>query len=283
MTKSRSAGAHPADVPGGRGARRRPGSRRLPDRRPPPPPAPAPPAPPAAAKLKLSLDRHDTALAATRSCSAATRLRVTGRARADRTARAGHRRACTASATRCSRAASPRSAADGALRHASCGRAARHADHARGPPGLEEDRHRPRASRPRARLPPAIWSPAPAAPLVRLLQRGLARLQYATPTARLLRRRHRAGGDGLSQGQLPRPHDDRERRIVRACWPAAAPGKVRHPSLGRHVEADLSQQVLSLVDGDRVVRTYTTSSGAPATPTILGRFRFYSKTPGTNT
>jgi lipoprotein-anchoring transpeptidase ErfK/SrfK len=40
--------------------------------------------------------------------------------------------------------------------------------------------------------------------------------------------------------------------------------------------------VLSLVDGSRLVRTYPTSSGKPSTPTLRGRFRVYSKTPGTN-
>jgi hypothetical protein len=58
--------------------------------------------------------------------------------------------------------------------------------------------------------------------------------------------------------------------------------KVRHPHDGRHVEADLSLQVLVLVDGNRVVRIQHTSSGKPSTPTILGRFRVYRKDPGTN-
>ena len=31
-----------------------------------------------------------------------------------------------------------------------------------------------------------------------------------------------------------------------------------------------------------MVRIYPTSSGAPATPTILGSFKVYRKTPGTN-
>jgi hypothetical protein len=58
--------------------------------------------------------------------------------------------------------------------------------------------------------------------------------------------------------------------------------KVRHPKAGHHVEADISLQVLALIDGNRVQHVYPTSSGAPATPTVLGHYRFYSKTPGTN-
>ena len=38
----------------------------------------------------------------------------------------------------------------------------------------------------------------------------------------------------------------------------------------------------SIIDGGKVVRTYITSSGAPATPTVIGTFRVYLKTPGTN-
>ena len=58
--------------------------------------------------------------------------------------------------------------------------------------------------------------------------------------------------------------------------------KVRHPGDGRHVEARINQQVLALINGAKVERIYHTSSGAPATPTVRGKFRVYMKTPGTN-
>ncbi|MEZ5120152.1 MAG: L,D-transpeptidase family protein [Solirubrobacterales bacterium] len=59
--------------------------------------------------------------------------------------------------------------------------------------------------------------------------------------------------------------------------------KVRYPGHGRHVEADLTHQVLALIDpGGKVYRIYPTSSGKPSTPTVLGHFRVYMKTPGTN-
>jgi peptidoglycan hydrolase-like protein with peptidoglycan-binding domain len=57
---------------------------------------------------------------------------------------------------------------------------------------------------------------------------------------------------------------------------------IRYPKHGRHVEANLGWQVLALIDKGKVVRAYTTSSGKPSTPTVLGSFHFYSKTPGTN-
>jgi peptidoglycan hydrolase-like protein with peptidoglycan-binding domain len=58
--------------------------------------------------------------------------------------------------------------------------------------------------------------------------------------------------------------------------------KVRFPKQGHHVEADLSLQVMALIDGTKVQRIYPISSGKPSTPTILGSYRVYSKTPGTN-
>jgi len=57
---------------------------------------------------------------------------------------------------------------------------------------------------------------------------------------------------------------------------------VRYKSHGRHVEGDLTHQVLALIDNGRAVRIYPLSSGKPSTPTILGNFRVYMKEPGTN-
>jgi peptidoglycan hydrolase-like protein with peptidoglycan-binding domain len=58
---------------------------------------------------------------------------------------------------------------------------------------------------------------------------------------------------------------------------------VRYRSDGRHVEADLTRQVLAEIEpGGSVRAIYTMSSGKPSTPTVIGRFQVYSKTPGTN-
>ncbi|MDE3129924.1 MAG: L,D-transpeptidase [Acidobacteriota bacterium] len=56
--------------------------------------------------------------------------------------------------------------------------------------------------------------------------------------------------------------------------------RVRHPEQGAHVEADLSHQVLALINGSRVHWILPISSGKPSTPTILGSFRVYYKQPG---
>jgi hypothetical protein len=58
--------------------------------------------------------------------------------------------------------------------------------------------------------------------------------------------------------------------------------KLRHPGSGKHVEVDLSRQVMVLAKGDRVKEIYHVSSGAAATPTLTGSWRFYRKEPGYN-
>jgi peptidoglycan hydrolase-like protein with peptidoglycan-binding domain len=55
---------------------------------------------------------------------------------------------------------------------------------------------------------------------------------------------------------------------------------VRFPGQGKHVEADLTDQVLALINGSKVYRIYPISSGKPSTPTVLGNYRVYMKTPG---
>jgi L,D-transpeptidase-like protein len=52
---------------------------------------------------------------------------------------------------------------------------------------------------------------------------------------------------------------------------------------GRHMEADLSRQVLALMNSNgQPDLVYHISSGKPSTPTILGSYYVYSKTPGYN-
>ncbi len=55
---------------------------------------------------------------------------------------------------------------------------------------------------------------------------------------------------------------------------------VRFPHQGRHVEGDLSDQLIALVAGSKVQWIYPISSGKPSTPTILGSFQVYRRTPG---
>jgi hypothetical protein len=58
---------------------------------------------------------------------------------------------------------------------------------------------------------------------------------------------------------------------------------VRYRRDGRHVEADLTRQVLAEIEpGGRVYAIYPISSGKPSTPTVIGHFNVYSKTFGEN-
>ena len=55
-----------------------------------------------------------------------------------------------------------------------------------------------------------------------------------------------------------------------------------HNDPAKHVEADLSRQVLVLAEDGKPKYTFPVSSGAGGTPTVTGTYHFYSKTPGYN-
>jgi peptidoglycan hydrolase-like protein with peptidoglycan-binding domain len=119
---------------------------------------------------------------------------------------------------------------------------------------------------------------------VRLLQGELASLRYAVPvsgyfdqsTARAVLAFRKVTG-------LERVEGGVSARIFQLLQRGAGHFHVRYPRDGNHVEGDLSKQVLvEVTRGGHVRRIYTMSSGKPSTPTVIGRFRVYSKEPGTN-
>jgi hypothetical protein len=57
---------------------------------------------------------------------------------------------------------------------------------------------------------------------------------------------------------------------------------LRHPGAGRHVEVDISRQVMALANHRKAQYVFHVSTGAPATPTITGHYHFYSRQPGYN-
>jgi hypothetical protein len=57
---------------------------------------------------------------------------------------------------------------------------------------------------------------------------------------------------------------------------------LRYPGRGHHVEVDISKQVMVLADHGKPQAIIPASTGAPATPTITGRYHVYNKTPGYN-
>jgi lipoprotein-anchoring transpeptidase ErfK/SrfK len=82
--------------------------------------------------------------------------------------------------------------------------------------------------------------------------------------------------NGMARISSPGPE------VYRMVFAGRGAFKLRFPNEGKHVEADISRQVLVLADNGKPLATYPTSSGAPATPTVLGHYRFYLKAPGTN-
>lgn len=118
---------------------------------------------------------------------------------------------------------------------------------------------------------------------VRSLQSELAGLHYAVPLSgsfeegtanALIAYRKMVGLERVPEAG---------RAVLELLRRGAGAFHVRFRSDGRHVEADLTKQVLAEIEpGGRVRAIYTTSSGKPSTPTVLGRFRVYEKTYGVN-
>ena len=55
---------------------------------------------------------------------------------------------------------------------------------------------------------------------------------------------------------------------------------VRFPKQGRHAEGNIGLQLLALADGSKVDLIFPISSGKPSTPTVLGSWQIYRRTPG---
>ena len=64
-------------------------------------------------------------------------------------------------------------------------------------------------------------------------------------------------------------------------WPPArASFHLKYPGGGKHVEVDISKQVMVLANHGKPQYTFHVSTGAPATPTIRGHYHFYRRQPG---
>ena len=117
---------------------------------------------------------------------------------------------------------------------------------------------------------------------VRLLQRHLAKRGYVVGrrgtydgrTARAVLAFRKVSGMSRTSSA--------DRGVMRRLARGGGRFKVRHPDHGKHIEADLSRQVIALIRGRKVERIYPTSSGSPATPTVRGHFKFYMSQAGYN-
>jgi hypothetical protein len=129
----------------------------------------------------------------------------------------------------------------------------------------------------------AELGPGAQGPSVRLLQSELNALHYVVPldgvfdeaTGRaVIAYRKMTGLERVPSTNV---------RVFELLQRGAGSFHVRFPRDGRHVEGDLTRQVLAEIEpGGHVRAIYTMSSGKPSTPTVIGHFTVYSKTPGTN-
>ncbi|MDE3069169.1 MAG: L,D-transpeptidase family protein [Acidobacteriota bacterium] len=126
-------------------------------------------------------------------------------------------------------------------------------------------------------------SPGASGEAVRVLQRGLGALHYAVPQSGSY---DEATADAViayrKMTGLP-PVSTADASLFRALRSGAGAYRARFPQDGRHIEADLSRQVLvEVLPHGRVANIYPTSSGKPSTPTVTGHFTVYRKEPGVN-
>jgi peptidoglycan hydrolase-like protein with peptidoglycan-binding domain len=119
-------------------------------------------------------------------------------------------------------------------------------------------------------------------PAVRLLQQRLAAKGYVVGQRGLFDQRTARAVLAFRKVTGMARTNAADTSLFKALLAGKGTFRVRHPDHGKHVEADLSRQVIALIQGSRVERIYPASSGKPSTPTIQGSFRVYSKSPGFN-
>lgn len=115
---------------------------------------------------------------------------------------------------------------------------------------------------------------------VQLLQQRLAALHFYVPQTGVF-----DAGTGLALDAYHRlltwgTYQSLDSRTVTWLLNGWGAFKIRYPHDGRHAEGNLGNQLLALIDHGQVQVIYPISSGKPSTPTILGRYHVYQKTPG---
>jgi L,D-transpeptidase-like protein/putative peptidoglycan binding protein len=125
-------------------------------------------------------------------------------------------------------------------------------------------------------------APGARGPAVRLLQARLAALGYVVGQRGLFDQRTARAVLAFRKVTGMARTTNASSEVFRALAHGKGAFPVRHPEHGKHVEADLSRQVIALIRGGKAERIYPVSSGKPSTPTILGSFHVYSKSPGFN-
>jgi hypothetical protein len=115
---------------------------------------------------------------------------------------------------------------------------------------------------------------------VQLVQQRLAALHFYIPqtgvydahTGLAIDAYHRLLGWGASQLL--------DRATIAELLNGRGSFHVRFPKQGDHAEGNLGKQLLALIKGRHVYWILPISSGKPSTPTVLGSWRVYQRTPG---
>jgi hypothetical protein len=98
--------------------------------------------------------------------------------------------------------------------------------------------------------------------------------QYSSGTGRAVLALHKVNGNARTQN------------ATSGDFAKLASGKggvkLKYPGAGKHVEVDISRQVMVLAKSGKPQHTFHISSGAAATPSDRGHFSFYRKDPGYN-
>jgi hypothetical protein len=117
----------------------------------------------------------------------------------------------------------------------------------------------------------------------RLLQEELAGLHYAVPSSGVFDDATQRAVVAFRKLTDQVRSAEANRTVFELLAAGAGTFKVRFPNQGAHFEGDLTHQVLAEVQANgKVRRLYEMSSGKPSTPTVIGTFQIYSKTPGIN-
>jgi L,D-transpeptidase catalytic domain len=122
--------------------------------------------------------------------------------------------------------------------------------------------------------------PGSSGPFVALIQQRLAALHFYIPHTGIYDQGMELALDAYHRLLRWGTYKSVDGRTISYLLDGWGEFKVRYPGHGRHAEGNLSDQLLALIDGSKVDMIFPISSGKPSTPTVLGNFHVYSRSPG---
>lgn len=117
---------------------------------------------------------------------------------------------------------------------------------------------------------------------VRLFQSKLAKLKYVVPVNGRFDAATGRAFMAFRKNNFLKRNETAGSSVARKLAAGKGGFKMRRKGNERRIEVSIKRQVMALIDNGKVQRIYTVSTGAPATPTIRGRYHVYRKDWGTN-